>query len=250
MPLVITRILGNVEDHWPHIPERLNASWNHYDPSKRRGPLTPYPRTAKCPPPNPKKSTKTKLNTYVFKQHTVHEMWANFCYHFEKERKDAIKELRFPTILLLSTVNISQVGRRVRSQSRLLPGCCALHKRAVSRSEHTSYLAYGAYRQSGQNAAAAAGEDEAKCAALLQGKLTAQRQSSETSNIRTHIFFVPRSNNEKSGITSRNKALRPAISAQVLLGFPVSISEYWDGSQNSKLLLHASHAAPHPQRLN
>ena len=32
-------------------------------------------------------------------------------------------------------------------------------------------------------------------------------QSSETSNIRTHIFFVLRSNNEKSAITSRNKVL-------------------------------------------
>ena len=35
----------------------------------------------------------------------------------------------------------------------------------------------------------------------------AERQSSETSNIRTHIFFVLRSNNEKSAITSRNKVL-------------------------------------------
>ena len=34
-----------------------------------------------------------------------------------------------------------------------------------------------------------------------------ERQSSETSNIRTHIFFVLRSNNEKSAITSRNKIL-------------------------------------------
>ena len=34
-----------------------------------------------------------------------------------------------------------------------------------------------------------------------------ERQSSETSNIRTHIFFVLRSNNEKSAITSRNKVL-------------------------------------------
>ena len=32
-------------------------------------------------------------------------------------------------------------------------------------------------------------------------------QSSETSNIRTHIFFVLRSNNKKSVITSRNKVL-------------------------------------------
>ena len=34
-----------------------------------------------------------------------------------------------------------------------------------------------------------------------------ERQSSETSNIRTHIFFVLRPNNEKSAITSRNKVL-------------------------------------------
>ena len=34
-----------------------------------------------------------------------------------------------------------------------------------------------------------------------------ERQSSETSNILTHIFFVLRSNNEKSAITSRNKVL-------------------------------------------
>ena len=34
-----------------------------------------------------------------------------------------------------------------------------------------------------------------------------ERQPSETSNIRTHIFFVLRSNNEKSTITSRNKVL-------------------------------------------
>ena len=37
--------------------------------------------------------------------------------------------------------------------------------------------------------------------------ITVERQSSETSNIRTHIFFVLRSNNEKSAITSRNKVL-------------------------------------------
>ena len=34
-----------------------------------------------------------------------------------------------------------------------------------------------------------------------------ESQSSETSNIRTHISFVVRSNNEKSAITSRNKVL-------------------------------------------
>ena len=34
-----------------------------------------------------------------------------------------------------------------------------------------------------------------------------ERQSSETSNVWTHIFFVLRSNNEKSAITSHNKVL-------------------------------------------
>ena len=34
-----------------------------------------------------------------------------------------------------------------------------------------------------------------------------ERQSSETSNIRTHIFFVLRSNNEESAITSRSTVL-------------------------------------------
>ena len=39
------------------------------------------------------------------------------------------------------------------------------------------------------------------------------------------------------------KVLRPATSTQVFLGFPVSTSKCWDGSQVSKLLLHASHVA-------
>jgi hypothetical protein len=39
------------------------------------------------------------------------------------------------------------------------------------------------------------------------------------------------------------KDLRPATSAQVFLGFPVSISKCSDGSQHSKLPLHASHVA-------
>jgi hypothetical protein len=39
------------------------------------------------------------------------------------------------------------------------------------------------------------------------------------------------------------KVLRPAISTQDFLGFPVSISKCWDGSQDSKLPLHASHVA-------
>ena len=34
-----------------------------------------------------------------------------------------------------------------------------------------------------------------------------ERQSSETSNIWTHIFFILRSNNKKSAITSHNKVL-------------------------------------------
>jgi hypothetical protein len=42
---------------------------------------------------------------------------------------------------------------------------------------------------------------------------------------------------------SIRKVLRQATSTQVFLGFPVSTSECWDGSQVSKLLLHASHVA-------
>ena len=42
---------------------------------------------------------------------------------------------------------------------------------------------------------------------------------------------------------SIRKVLRLATSTQVFLGFPVSTSECWDGSQISKLLLHASHVA-------
>ena len=37
--------------------------------------------------------------------------------------------------------------------------------------------------------------------------------------------------------------LRPVTSAHVFLDFPVSKSEWCDGSQDSKLLLHASHVA-------
>ena len=40
-----------------------------------------------------------------------------------------------------------------------------------------------------------------------------------------------------------SKVLRPAISTQVFLGFPVSISKRSDGSQDSKLPLHAPHVA-------
>jgi len=40
-----------------------------------------------------------------------------------------------------------------------------------------------------------------------------------------------------------NNALRPAISTQVFLGFPVPKSKCWDDSQDSKLPLHASHVA-------
>jgi len=39
------------------------------------------------------------------------------------------------------------------------------------------------------------------------------------------------------------KVLRPATSTQVFLGFPMSISKCWDGSQHPKLPLHASHVA-------
>jgi len=39
------------------------------------------------------------------------------------------------------------------------------------------------------------------------------------------------------------KVLRPVISTQVFLGFPVPKSKCWDGSQDSKLALHASHVA-------
>ena len=39
------------------------------------------------------------------------------------------------------------------------------------------------------------------------------------------------------------KVLRPATSTHVSLGFPVSISKRSDGSQHSKLPLHASHVA-------
>ena len=49
-----------------------------------------------------------------------------------------------------------------------------------------------------------------------------------------------------AGLLARSqysKVLRPATSTQVFLGFPVSISKCWDGSQNSKLPLHASHVA-------
>ena len=42
---------------------------------------------------------------------------------------------------------------------------------------------------------------------------------------------------------SIRKVLRPATSTQVFLAFPVSISKCWDGSQDSKLPLHASHVA-------
>ena len=42
---------------------------------------------------------------------------------------------------------------------------------------------------------------------------------------------------------SIRKVLRPAISTQVFLGFPVPKSKCWDGSQDSKLPPHASHVA-------
>ena len=42
---------------------------------------------------------------------------------------------------------------------------------------------------------------------------------------------------------SIQKVLRPATSTQVSLGFPLSISKCWDGSQDFNILLHASHVA-------
>ena len=42
---------------------------------------------------------------------------------------------------------------------------------------------------------------------------------------------------------STRKVLRPATLTQIFLGFPVSISKRSDGSQHSKLSLHASHVA-------
>jgi hypothetical protein len=42
---------------------------------------------------------------------------------------------------------------------------------------------------------------------------------------------------------STRKVLRPANSAQVFLGFPLSKSECSDGSQDCNLLLHTSHVA-------
>ena len=40
------------------------------------------------------------------------------------------------------------------------------------------------------------------------------------------------------------KVLRPATSTQVFLGFPVSMSKCWDGTQDAKLPLHAFHVVP------
>jgi len=42
---------------------------------------------------------------------------------------------------------------------------------------------------------------------------------------------------------SNRKVPRPATSTHVFLGFPVSISKCWDGSQHSKMPLHASRVA-------
>ena len=42
---------------------------------------------------------------------------------------------------------------------------------------------------------------------------------------------------------SIQKVLQLATLAQVFLCFPLSISERWDGAQDSKLLLHAAHVA-------
>ena len=44
-------------------------------------------------------------------------------------------------------------------------------------------------------------------------------------------------------ISQYRKVLRPATSTQVFLGFPLYISKCCDGSQDSRLPLHASHVA-------
>jgi hypothetical protein len=52
-----------------------------------------------------------------------------------------------------------------------------------------------------------------------------------------------RSCDRPEGPAIARKVLRPAISTQVFLGFPVSISKCWDGSQDFKFPLRASHVA-------
>ena len=47
----------------------------------------------------------------------------------------------------------------------------------------------------------------------------------------------------RDGPFTRESAAAAAISTQVFLGFPVPKSKCWDGSQNSKSPLHASHVA-------
>jgi hypothetical protein len=46
-----------------------------------------------------------------------------------------------------------------------------------------------------------------------------------------------------AGLLARSQYPEGPATGQVFLGFPVSKSECWDGSQHSKLLLHASHVA-------
>ena len=58
-----------------------------------------------------------------------------------------------------------------------------------------------------------------------------------------HIYFRCRTDLLQLPDCCIRKVLRPATSTQVFLGFPVSISKCSDGSQHSKLPLHASHVA-------
>ena len=61
----------------------------------------------------------------------------------------------------------------------------------------------------------------------------------------TTIFreITNRSRLHKHTKVSIRKVLRPVTSTLVFLGFPVPESKCWDGSQDSKLPLHASHVA-------
>ena len=55
----------------------------------------------------------------------------------------------------------------------------------------------------------------------------------------THIYMY----NFIFAFLSIQKVMRSATSTQIFLGFPVPKSKCWDGSQHSKLPLHASHVA-------
>jgi len=60
---------------------------------------------------------------------------------------------------------------------------------------------------------------------------------------RTSSFLCELSSRSESIDSFLSKVLRPVTSTQVFLGFPVSKSKCWDGSQDSKLPLNASHVA-------